>query len=135
MAGKIWVDADGNKYRRHFSSQVSINKATGTKIALRATEDSDAYEGGLVWETACLDHATTCSHGTLTDARGWASWPEWCGPCQHIIYHDTDECLSDYYSACAFDPQDLSVTRTDVNDDVEIGTRYRFEPINECGGA
>ena len=127
----IWVDPKGNRYTRHFLSRVSINKATGTKIALRATEDSDAYEGGLVWETACLDHATTCSHETLTNARGWASRPEWCGPCHHIIYCDTDECLSDHYSSCAFDPYDLSVTRTDVNDDIEIGTRYHYELIKE----
>lgn len=132
MAGKIWVDQEGNRYRRHFESSVAINKASGTKIALRETEDADAFEDGLVWETACLDHATTCSHQTLKLARSWASWPEWCGPCQHIIYHDgadIEECVADNF-ACAYDSYDLSLTRTDVNDDVEIGTRYRFEPIS-----
>lgn len=126
---KIWVDAEGNRYTRHFASQVSINKATGTKIMLSETEDADAFEGGLLWETVCLDHAMICSHRTLKLARDWAAQPDWCGPCQHIMYCATDECLSDRWSDCAYDPQDLSRTRTDVNDDVEIGTRYRYEPI------
>ena len=133
MAGKIWVDKEGNRYRRHFASQVSINKASGTKILVSQTEDPGAYENGLKWQTACLDHATVCNHRTLRLARDWATQPDWCGPCQHIIWHEDapiEECLAENFD-CAYDPYDLSLTRTDVNDDVEIGTRYRFELIVE----
>ena len=131
MAGKIWVDKEGNRSRRPFGRQVSINKASGTKILVTENEDPDAYEAGLKWTTMCLDHATVCHWETLGQARSHAAQPDWCGPCQHIIWHedaDIEECLAEHFD-CAYDHTDLSLTRTDVNDEVEIGTRYRYELI------
>ena len=130
MARAVWVDKEGNRYHRHFQASVAINRASGTKILIEEIEDPDAYEDGFKWQTLCLDHARICHWETLAQARMHAAWPEWCGPCQHIMHHDTDECLHEYNSECAYDRTDLSKSRTDVNDGVEIGTFYRYEPID-----
>jgi len=129
MSRQVWVDSEGNRYHRHFESSVAINRASGTKILVVENEDPDAYAEGLKWSTMCLDHAMICHWETLAQAQSHARMPEWCGPCQHIMFHDTDECLHEWNTQCAYDPSDLSVTRTDVNDGVEIGTTHCYELI------
>jgi len=128
MARQVWVDSEGNRYHRHFESSVAVNKASGTKILIEENEDGDSYDE-FKWQTLCLDHARICHWDTLALARRHAACPDWCGPCQHIMYHDTDECLHEYNTECAYDHTDLSKTRTDINDDIQIGTRYRYELI------
>jgi hypothetical protein len=129
MARAVWVDSKGNRYHRHFSESVAINKASGTKILVTENEDPGSYAEGFKWATMCLDHARICHWETLAQARMHAAQPDWCGPCQHIMYHDTDECLHEYATECAYDHTDLSQTRTDINDDIGIGMRYRYELI------
>ena len=129
MARAVWVDNQGNRYHRHFSESVAVNKASGTKILVTENEDPGSYAEGFKWATMCLDHARICHWETLALARRHAACPDWCGPCQHIMWHDSDECLHEYNTECAYDHTDLSTTRTDVNDGVEIGTRYRYERI------
>ena len=128
MARQVWVDSEGNRYHRHFESSVAVNKASGTKILIEENEDGESYDE-FKWQTLCLDHARICHWDTLALARRHAACPDWCGPCQHIMYHDTDECLHEYNTECAYDHTDLSKTRTDINDDIQIGTRYRYELI------
>ena len=130
MARAVWVDKEGNRYHRHFQASVAINRASGTKILIEENEDPDTYDE-FKWQTLCLDHARICHWETLEQARRWAAQPDWCGPCQHIIWHDDapiEECLTENLD-CAYDHTNLSESRTDVNDEVEIGTFYRYEKI------
>ncbi len=129
MARQVWVDSEGNRYHRHFESSVAVNRASGTKILVVENEDPDSYDE-FKWATMCLDHARICHWETLAQAQSHARMPEWCGPCQHIIGHEDtiEECVVENYD-CAYDHCDLTTTRTDVNDGVEIGTFYRYELI------
>ena len=129
MSKTVYIHNATDTYvKRELNRIVTKNRLTGTKILVSETEDIDAYNDGYKWQTVCLDHATVCNHRTQKLAREWAAQPDWCGPCQHIIWHgDTpiEECLAENYD-CAYDPNDLNTTRTDVNDEVAIGTFYDY---------
>lgn len=109
MSKTVYIHNATDKFvKRELNRIVTKNRLTGTKILVSETEDIDAYDFGLKWQTVCLNHATVCNHPTQQLARSHAARPDWCGYCQDLIYkgETTDEeCLEavgtfyDYYDA------------------------------------
>ena len=136
MAGKIWVDQEGNRYSRHFESKVSTNKLSGTHIGVFAIRDIE----GISWDAVCLDHGQCMSFETLTSALHHSTVPEWCAYCHHKIWNECGPDCNDLhyypYEECKLDETSGDDPSLDARWlyhgwNLEIGTRYRFELIED----
>ena len=134
MAGKTWVDKEGNRYTRHLESVTKKCRLSGTRILVRRVYDADEIKA----EAVCLDHSKYMSFHSMKHALHHSSVPEWCEYCCHKMWDDCgpDCTTEDHYpwEACKLDKtsgDDPSLSGDWLYDEEEtkIGKRYRFELI------